>query len=468
MVKKTPVDDLKREILPYKNSPDLVIHVCLLLFYKFLSEDLESYIESSTDVKEYALKDKGYYIEPECYFSSLANSNHFIIRKLEDAYNQILISSMGYDGEKILNSIFRDVDFYDEGSDINEESVSKLVNIIDRIDFNESSVSELFEYLYGYGIYPPHRFSGNINNSNIYNLLAQIVSADKKHADSIYNPHVNGGFLLTNILQKCNISKVYGQEANLGKYKFDLMNLVINGADFKEIHIDQSNCITSPKFFNERFDVVLSEIPSSIIYDMNSKDRSFFTKLYDVEKFKRNLRRSEFPFIIHMLHQLKDDGVMAVLVRQNMLFRTFDEDIRECLINEKNYLDTVILLSGKLLRHSFDNFSILIFKKNRSSKDIFFIDASKDFDDKLTDENIEKIADAYASKKVIDKFSYLAGIDEIRENDYNLTVSRYIDTFEEDTVDLNDVLSKKLRLDKKLDGINEDIDYWLNELDLYD
>lgn len=387
---------------------------------------------------------------------------------MEDAYNQILISSMGYGCEEILNSIFRDVDFYDGGSDINEESVSKLVNIIDRIDFNESSISELFEYLYGYGIYPPHRFSGNINNSNIYNLLAQIVSADKKHADSIYNPHVNGGFLLTNILQKCNISKVYGQEANLDKYKFDLMNLVINGADFKEIHIDQGNCITSPKFFNERFDVVLSEIPSSIIYDMNSKDRSFFTKLYDVEKFKRNLRRSEFPFIIHMLHQLKDDGVMAVLVRQNMLFRTFDEDIRECLINEKNYLDTVILLSGKLLRHSFDNFSILIFKKNRSSKDIFFIDASKDFDDKLTDENIEKIADAYASKKVIDKFSYLAGIDEIRENDYNLTVSRYIDTFEEDTVDLNEVLSKKLRLDKKLDGINEDIDYWLNELDLYD
>lgn len=70
--------------------------------------------------------------------------------------------------------------------------------------------------------------------------------------------------------------------------------------------------------------------------------------------------------------------------------------------------------------------------------------------------------------KVIDKFSYLADIDEIRENDYNLTVSRYIDTFEEDTVDLNEVLSKKLRLDKKLDGINEDIDYWLNELNLYD
>lgn len=70
--------------------------------------------------------------------------------------------------------------------------------------------------------------------------------------------------------------------------------------------------------------------------------------------------------------------------------------------------------------------------------------------------------------QVLDKFSYLAGIDEIRENDYNLTVSRYIDTFEEDTVDLNEVLSKKLRLDKKLDGINEDIDCWLNELDLYD
>lgn len=365
MVKKTPVDDLKREIRLHGRSSYLVNHVCLLLFYKYLSEDLESYIESSTDVKEFALKDKGYYIEPECYFSSLANSHHFIIRKLEDAYNQILISSMGYGCEEILNSIFRDVDFYDDGSDINKESVSKLVNIIDRIDFNESSVSELFEYLYGYGIYPPHRFSENINNSNIYNLLAQIVSADKKHADSIYNPHVNGGFLLTNILQKCNISKVYGQEANLDKYKFDLMNLVINGADFKEIHIDQGNCITSPKFFNERFDVVLSEIPSSIIYDMNSKDRSFFTKLYDVEKFKRNLRRSEFPFIIHMLHQLKDDGVMAVLVRQNMLFRTFDEDIRECLINEKNYLDTVILLSGKLLRHSFDNFSILIFKKKQ-------------------------------------------------------------------------------------------------------
>ena len=74
----------------------------------------------------------------------------------------------------------------------------------------------------------------------------------------------------------------------------------MNGADFKKIDIARDNCITNPKFFNERFDVVLSEIPSSIIYNMNSKDRSFFTKLYDVEKFKRNLRRSEFPFIIHI------------------------------------------------------------------------------------------------------------------------------------------------------------------------
>ena len=131
------------------------------------------------------------------------------------------------------------------------------------------------------------------------------------------------------------------------------MNLVINGADFKEIHIDQGNCITSPKFFNERFDVVLSEIPSSIIYDMNSKDRSFFTKLYDVEKFKRNLWRSEFPFIIHMLHQLKDDGVMAVLVRQNMSLRTFDEDIRECLINEKKLFGYSNIIVWKIIETFF-------------------------------------------------------------------------------------------------------------------
>lgn len=466
MPKRNPITNLKREIRAHRNSANVINHICLLLVYKYLSDDLEKYVQSNPDenIKECALKDKGYYIEPMCYFSSIAMYNNGIIGILEDCYNRILINSMGYAGEEILNSIFKEVDFRSIDSPIDDESVSKLVKIIYEMDFNEINISELFKELYKYKKYPSLRHSRELGISTLYDLLIQIILVDKKQADSIYNPNVNGGFLLSYFLQKYDISKIYGQEKDLDMYKFDLMNLIVNGVDFKDINIAQGDCLSSSKFFNERFDIAVSETPFSIRYGLNSKDLSFFIKLYGVEKFKSNCRRAEFPFIIHMLHQLKDDGVMVVIARQNILFRTFDENIKECLINEKNYLDTIILLPETLLESHLDNFSILIFKKNKTTKDIFFIDASNEVNTKLTDKNMEKIIDAYANKKVIDKFSYLASIDEIKENDYNLTVSRYIDTFDEDTVELEEVLSKKLKLAKELDEVNKDIDYWLKKL----
>lgn len=193
--------------------------------------------------------------------------------------------------------------------------------------------------------------------------------------------------------------------------------------------------------------------PSSNIILMNppySLKWSADKELLDDERFKdfgvlAPKGKADFAFVLHGFHRLSDDGTMAVILPHGVLFRGQAEGkIRKKLL-EMGAIDAIIGLPVKLFNNTDIPTAIMVLKKNRSDKSVFFIDASNDFEkgknqNILTDENIQKIVEAYQARKDIDKYAHLASFDEIKENDFNCNIPRFVDTFEpEPMVDLLEV-----------------------------
>jgi type I restriction enzyme M protein len=184
--------------------------------------------------------------------------------------------------------------------------------------------------------------------------------------------------------------------------------------------------------------------------------------------------KADYAFVLDMVHQLEKDGVMAVVLPHGVLFRGSSEGhIRKHLICDKNYLDAVIGLPPNIFFGTSIPTCILIFRKDRKHDEcIIFIDASREFEKKknknlLTDENIKKITETYHTKKAIDKYSYLATIREISENDFNLNIPRYVDTFEsEPEIDIQTIMKDIEDLEVKRQSLDVEIDEYFKELGL--
>jgi type I restriction enzyme M protein len=182
--------------------------------------------------------------------------------------------------------------------------------------------------------------------------------------------------------------------------------------------------------------------------------------------------KADFAFVQHMIHQLDENGTMAIVLPHGVLFRGAAEGhIRKYLIKDKNYLDCVIGLPANIFYGTSIPTCVLVFKKCREdSSNILFIDASSEFEkaknqNVLTNENVSKIINTFKSRDEIEKFSYLASLGEVKENDYNLNIPRYVDTFEEEEpVDL-DAASKELQaLDSEMAETDNTIASFCDEL----
>lgn len=200
------------------------------------------------------------------------------------------------------------------------------------------------------------------------------------------------------------------------------------------------------------FDAVVANPPYSAKWD-NDKTKLKDPRFSDYGKLAP-ASKADYAFILHSIYHLNNTGTMAIVLPHGVLFRGAAEGkIRQTLI-EKNYLDTVIGLPANLFYGTSIPTIILVFKKNRKTKDILFIDASNDFEkgknqNNLNDENIDKIINTFKERKDVDKYAHVASIEEIKENEFNLNIPRYVDTFEEeDPIDLEEV-NKQLEQDNK-------------------
>ena len=241
--------------------------------------------------------------------------------------------------------------------------------------------------------------------------------------------------------------------------KLEYMNKLIDG-NIEEIENKFITVVANPPYSTE-----WSPHTELLKYDDRFKD---YGKLAPAKK-------ADFAFVQHMIYHLDDNGTMAVVLPHGVLFRGAAEGvIREYLIKEKNYLDAVIGLPSNLFFGTSIPTSILVFKKCRESDDnVLFIDASQSFEkgknqNHLADEDVENIVETYRNRETIDKYSYAASLQEIEDNDYNLNIPRYVDTFEEEEpIDLEQVQKDLNQIDDEITDVEQEIEGYLKELGVY-
>lgn len=476
-----------------------------IIFYRYLSENLQLIIEKDylkddglsyatawkeKDYKEGLIEeltansDIGYLIEPEFLFSTMIhqiNTGAFDISVLARAINQLSESTIGQSSQEDFEGLFSDMDLNStrlgNGEKERTALIAKVMLKINEIDFKLDDahidvLGDAYEYLIGQFAANAGKKAGEFYTPQaVSKILARIVTLGKNEIRDVYDPTCGSGSLLLRISKHAKVGKYYGQEKIQTTYNLARMNMMLHKVPFNrfDIHKDDTLARPSEDHINRKFEAVVANPPYSLKWSADDKyleDDRFgaYGKLAPKSK-------ADYAFVQHMIHVLDDNGSMAVVLPHGVLFRGAAEaTIRKYLINDKNYLDAVIGLPANIFFGTSIPTTILVFKKCKTDTDVLFIDASKEFKKEknknaLHPEHIDKILGTYASRDTIEKYSYLASLDEIRENDFNLNIPRYVDTFEEEEpVDLNEVRTKLKEVDQEIETIKNELNAYLREL----
>ncbi len=493
------------------SADDYRDYILGFIFYKYLSEKQYLYVnellvgEEVTDyrdvkdpetlevIKEESLLKLGYFLQPHELFSELAkrgssdteNESNYILEDLQAIMNHIEQSTMGTESEDDFNALFEDLDLNSTkiGRTVgarNEIIVKILVNL-DKIDFKLKEVDsdvlgDAYEYLIGKFAAGAGKSAGEFYTpQQVSKILAKVVTTGKRRLKSVYDPTCGSGSLLLRVAREVDdVSEFFGQEQNRTTYNLARMNMILHDVHYRNFDIRHEDTLENPQHLDKRFEAVVANPPFSAHWkgDANplySSDERFsrYGKLAPKTK-------ADYAFVLHMIHQLADNGIMATVLPHGVLFRGAAEGvIREYLIKELNFLDAVIGLPANIFYGTSIPTCILVFKKCRKSDDnIIFIDASGDGhfvkegnQNALRDSDVEEIVSTFRSRETKDKYSYAAALSEIAENDYNLNIPRYVDTFEEEEpVDLDAVAVSLVDIENELEEVNEEIAGYCKEL----
>lgn len=479
----------KMDASEYKN------YLLGLIFYKYLSDNLldklvdlsgESRTEYNTIEKQIALyrellsdeetKDDliatlvdtlGYDIEPDYLFNILAKQakqNTFQLKDLRDGFLQL---STKYDQ---FNGLFDDVDLESKklGSDDQQRNITitdvlKKLNDIDVLGHEGDVIGDAYEYLIGEFASEAGKKAGEFYTPHmVSDMMAQIVALgqEEKNLFSVFDPTMGSGSLMLNVRHYLNnpeTVKYHGQELNTTTYNLAKMNLILHGVDKEDMRLRNGDTLNKdwPSDEPYTFDSVVMNPPYSAKW---SADDTFL----DDSRFNRYGKlapksKADFAFLLHGYYHLKDTGTMAIVLPHGVLFRGAAEGVIRKKLLEDGSIYAVIGMPANLFFGTSIPTTVIVLKKNRKTRDVLFIDASNDFvkgknQNKLSKENIGRIIAAYKERKISEKYAYLASFEEIEENDYNLNIPRYVDTFEEEKpVDMVSVGQeiKKIREEKK-------------------
>jgi type I restriction enzyme M protein len=413
-------------------------------------------------IKDAALDKLGYFLQPSELFSELAKrgngggKHNFILGDLAAVLTHIEQSTMGSESEEDFGNLFSDLDLTSHKlgkseSDKNELIVKVLVHL-DEIDFDlENTDSDVlgdaYEYLIGQFASGAGKKAGEFYTpQQVSSILAQLVTVGKDKLKSVYDPTCGSGSLLLRVAKEVkDVSAFYGQEMNPTTYNLCRMNMIMHDVHYKRFDIKNEDTLERPQHYDLRFEAIVANPPFSANWSasplfMNDDRFSAYGKLAPSSK-------ADFAFVQHMVHQLDHNGTMAIVLPHGVLFRGGAEGhIREYLIKDKNYLDAVIGLPANIFYGTSIPTCILVLKKKRThTKDVLFIDASQHYEKAKTQnvlrtEDIDKIISTYENRLPEDKYSYVALLNELADNDYNLNIPRYVDTFEEeDAIDLTSI-----------------------------
>ena len=431
-------------------------------------------------IKENSVERLGYFLKPSELFHKVAQKgaqkeNNFILEDLGVILKHIEASTMGHDSEDDFEGLFEDLDLGSSklGKSENQknELIARVLVHLDQIDFrlhdNEADVlGDAYEYLIGQFASGAGKKAGEFYTPQAVSIiLAKIVTTGKTSLKNVYDPTCGSGSLLLRVAKEVEeVGGFYGQEMNPTTYNLARMNMILHGVHYQRFNLKNEDTLEhpAPEHTDLRFEAIVANPPfsakwsASAIHE-NDERFSAYGKLAPKTK-------ADFAFVQHMAHHLDSGATMACVLPHGALFRGAAEGhIRRYLIEDCNWLDAVIGLPANIFYGTSIPTCILVLKKQRENPDdILFIDASKHFEkvgnqNQLRPEDIERIVSAFRKRESIEKFSHVAELSEVEENDYNLNITRYVDTFEEEEpVDLAAVSEKLVALEKEM-GKTDDV-----------
>ncbi|MFI3621138.1 type I restriction-modification system subunit M [Vagococcus fluvialis] len=492
----------------YKN------YILPFMFYRYLSENQNEYLEKNGLMEFYEVSNEeekedyleeisrgiGYAIDPLYTWQAMVSKieNHQIkasdFQDMFDSFNTN--AKRNPVAEDDFANVFSDVNLGDTrlGSSTNEraKALNDIVLMINEFTFKDESghdiLGDVYEYLIGQfaanagkkggEFYTPHEVS---------QVLAKLVTLDIPESEDqfrVYDPTMGSGSLLLTVENELPGEKrdgrveFYGQELNTTTYNLARMNLMMHDVNYRNMQLRRGDTLDVDWPFAEKngtqiplkFDAVVANPPYSQKWDIKNIDREKDSRFKDYGIAPAS--KADYAFILHGLYHLDQKGTMAIVLPHGVLFRGASEGrIRKNII-DNNMLDAVIGLPANLFYGTSIPTCILVFKGSeaRQSKDILFIDASKEFkkeknQNKLTKEHVSKIIEAFRDRQEVDKFAYVANLDEIKENDYNLNIPRYVDTFEEEEpISLEEVAKELVQVRSEIEESTKSLFAMLGEL----
>ncbi|GEK92030.1 type I restriction-modification system subunit M [Alkalibacterium kapii] len=477
-------------------------YILTMLFIKYISDTYKEHLEEYTERYdgdetriERALSRERFVLEEDATFDYLYSKRN------DPAIGEIINKAL----EKIenentgkLRGVFRNIDYNSEtvlGK--TKDRNATLRTLLE--DFNtltlkpsvvgrEDVIGDSYQYMIEQFASDAGKKGGEFfTPSMLSELLARLVKPQVN--DRIYDPTCGSGSLLIKVANQVPDKKVqiYGQERNGQTHSLAIMNMYLHGID--DAKLEWGDTLSNPLHLENDKLMKFQRIVANPPFSLDKWYEGFSDGSTNGKKFKMEASldpyhrfdwgvppktKGDYAFVQHMLHSLAEDGTMATILPHGVLFRGSSEGKIRKEIIQMNLLDAVIGVPSNLFFGVSIPAVVLVFKKNRTRDDVLFIDASGEeyFEkgknqNKLREEDIQRIVDTYDNFETVDKYSYVASRDEIIENDYNLNIPRYVDTFEEEEpVDMKEVKQNIKKIKSEIAEVEKQMEAYLEELGL--
>lgn len=489
---------------------DFKQYVLGTLFYRFISENFAFYFEAgdesihyaelsddviTPDIKDDAIKTKGYFIYPSQLFANVAksaNNNASLNTDLAEIFSAIEASANGYPSEGDIKGLFADFDTTSNrlGNTVKDKN-SRLAAVLKGVagldfghDFYEKSDAaqiDLFGDAYEFLI---SNYAANAGKSggefftpqHVSKLIAKLAMHKQTSVNKIYDPACGSGSLLLQAKKHFDAHMIeegfFGQEINHTTYNLARMNMFLHNINYDKFNIQLGNTLTDPHFLDDKpFDAIVSNPPYSVKW-IGSDDPT----LINDDRFApagvlAPKSKADFAFVLHALSYLSSRGRAAIVCFPGIFYRGgAEQKIRQYLV-DNNYVETVISLAPNLFFGTTIAVTILVLSKHKTDTTTQFIDASGLFKKEtnnniLTDEHIEQIMQVFDSKANVEHFAQSIPFETIAANDYNLSVSSYVEAKDNrEVVDITQLNAEIKTTVAKIDRLRTDIDAIVAEIE---
>ncbi len=489
---------------------DFKSYVLGTMFYRYISENLTKYINDgehaagnqtfdytkmsdrdAEEARQGLIEEKGFFILPSelfCNVRAKATDDENLNETLEKVFRNIENSAKGSSSESDFAGLFDD---FDVNSKSIGETVAKrnkvLVELLNGVAemplFSTEGVKadlfgDAYEYLMGmYAANAGKKGGQYFTPADVSELLARLGTIGKKRINKVYDPACGSGSLLLKVekvLGKENITQgFYGQEIDLTTYNLCRINMFLHNIDFDKFSIVREDTLLSPMHWDDQpFELIVSNPPFAVPWEGDSNPILINDPRFAPAGVLAPQSKGDMAFIMHSLSWLASNGTAAIVCFPGIMYRGgAEQKIRQYLI-DNNFVDAIIQLPANLFLNVTISVAIMLLKKNKTDNTVLFVDASNECikvtkNNRLTPENIAIIVETVANHAEVEHFCHVARFDEIKGNDYNLSVSTYVE--QEDTrekVDIDKLNAEIAEIVAKEDALRKEIDKIIAEIEV--